>query len=43
MATADASRVAPWWLVGFFLLATLGELCLAPVGLSYRGLFIAVF
>ncbi len=34
MAKADGSRVAPWWLVGFFLLATLGELCLAPVGLS---------
>jgi POT family proton-dependent oligopeptide transporter len=31
---ADARRVAPWWLVGFFLLATAGELCLAPVGLS---------
>jgi POT family proton-dependent oligopeptide transporter len=31
---ADARRVSPWWLVGFFLLATLGELCLSPVGMS---------
>jgi POT family proton-dependent oligopeptide transporter len=34
LVAADSARVAPWWLVGFFLLATLGELCLAPVGLS---------
>jgi POT family proton-dependent oligopeptide transporter len=34
MQQADASRVSPWWLVGFFLLATMGELCLTPVGLS---------
>lgn len=31
---ANASRVSPWWLMGFFLLATLGEMCLSPVGLS---------
>jgi POT family proton-dependent oligopeptide transporter len=34
MKKADASRVSPWWLVWFYLLATVGELCLAPVGLS---------
>ena len=27
-------RVSPWWLVGVYLLQTLGELCLSPVGLS---------
>jgi POT family proton-dependent oligopeptide transporter len=27
-------RVAPWWLVGTYLLNTVGELCLSPVGLS---------
>lgn len=26
--------VSPWWLVGVYLLHTLGELCLSPVGLS---------
>jgi POT family proton-dependent oligopeptide transporter len=26
--------VSPWWIVGMFLLQTLGELCLSPVGLS---------
>jgi proton-dependent oligopeptide transporter, POT family len=34
MLQADANRISPWWLVGFFLLATMGELCLTPVGLS---------
>jgi POT family proton-dependent oligopeptide transporter len=34
MIQADASRVSPWWLVVFFLVATMGELCLTPVGLS---------
>jgi POT family proton-dependent oligopeptide transporter len=34
MLQADASRVSPWWLVVFFLVATMGELCLTPVGLS---------
>jgi len=27
-------RVSSWWLVGFYVLCTLGELCLSPVGLS---------
>ncbi len=27
-------RVTPWWLVWSYILATLGELCLSPVGLS---------
>jgi proton-dependent oligopeptide transporter, POT family len=29
-----AGKVSPLWLVGLFLLQTLGELCLSPVGLS---------
>ncbi len=29
-----AGRVSPLWLVGLFLLQTIGELCLSPVGLS---------
>ncbi len=51
--TADPSlRVAPWWLVGTYLLQTLGELCLSPVGLStvsklaparYSGVMMGVF
>ncbi len=28
------TRVGPWWLVGVFLMHTIGELCLSPVGLS---------
>lgn len=27
-------RVSSWWLVWFYLLSTMGELCLSPVGLS---------
>jgi dipeptide/tripeptide permease len=27
-------RVSPWWLFWFYIIATLGELCLSPVGLS---------
>ena len=27
-------KVSPWWLVAVYLLQTLGELCLSPVGLS---------
>jgi POT family proton-dependent oligopeptide transporter len=34
MIAANVHRVSPWWLLGFFLLATMGELCLAPVGMS---------
>ncbi|MBI4661226.1 MAG: peptide MFS transporter [Verrucomicrobia bacterium] len=30
----DGTRVSPMWLVGAYLLHTLGELCLSPVGLS---------
>ena len=51
--TADpALRVAPWWLVGTYLLHTIGELCLSPVGLStvsklaparYTGVMMGVF
>ncbi len=31
---AKGGLVSPWWLVGCYFLATLGELCLSPVGLS---------
>ena len=31
---ASGSKVAPYWLIGTYLLQTLGELCLSPVGLS---------
>lgn len=31
---ASEGLVSPWWLVGLFLLQTMGELCLSPVGLS---------
>ena len=31
---AVAGKVSPWWLVGLFLLQTVGELCISPVGLS---------
>ena len=51
--TAEPSlRVAPWWLVGTYLLQTIGELCLSPVGLStvsklapprYSGVMMGVF
>ncbi|UCC31486.1 MAG: peptide MFS transporter [Phycisphaerales bacterium] len=27
-------RVSVWWLIGFYLVLTMGELCLSPVGLS---------
>lgn len=27
-------RVSPWWLLGCYLLQTIGELCISPVGLS---------
>jgi POT family proton-dependent oligopeptide transporter len=30
----SGSKVAPYWLAGTYLLQTLGELCLSPVGLS---------
>jgi len=31
---AKGTNVSPWWLVGCYLLQTLGELCLSPIGLS---------
>jgi POT family proton-dependent oligopeptide transporter len=35
MVPASAgANVSPWWLVGCYLLQTLGELCLSPIGLS---------
>lgn len=33
-ALTATGRVSPLWLVGLFLLQTIGELCLSPVGLS---------
>ncbi len=33
-AASNAFRVSPWWLVWSYVLATMGELCLSPVGLS---------
>ena len=33
-AAAAGARVSPWWLVLSYLLQTMGELCLSPVGLS---------
>ena len=51
--TADpALKVSPMWLVGVYLLHTIGELCLSPVGLStvsklaparFSGLMMGVF
>jgi proton-dependent oligopeptide transporter, POT family len=32
---AGGSKVLPYWLILTYLLHTLGELCLSPVGLSY--------
>ncbi|HEX4151279.1 MAG TPA: peptide MFS transporter [Steroidobacteraceae bacterium] len=32
---ANGSKVLPYWLIATYLLHTLGELCLSPVGLSY--------
>jgi POT family proton-dependent oligopeptide transporter len=34
MVKSSAFRVSSWWLFWFYILATLGELCLSPVGLS---------
>jgi proton-dependent oligopeptide transporter, POT family len=34
VASGGAIKVSPWWLVISYLLQTLGELCLSPVGLS---------
>ncbi len=32
---AQGSKVLPYWLIATYLLHTIGELCLSPVGLSY--------
>ena len=34
ISAAGGERVSPMWLIGFYLFATFGELCLSPVGLS---------
>ena len=34
MMATGGSLAGPWWLTGCYLLQTLGELCLSPVGLS---------
>jgi len=34
VASGGSLKVSPWWLVVSYLLQTLGELCLSPVGLS---------
>ncbi|MCC7004045.1 MAG: peptide MFS transporter [Gemmatimonadaceae bacterium] len=34
VASGGSLKVSPWWLVASYLLQTLGELCLSPVGLS---------
>ncbi|WP_255950328.1 peptide MFS transporter [Streptomyces odontomachi] len=34
LAASDSGKVSPMWLVGIYLLQTVGELCLSPVGLS---------
>jgi POT family proton-dependent oligopeptide transporter len=31
---AEAARVSPWWTIGYFLLLTVGELLVIPVGLT---------
>ncbi|HZV05043.1 MAG TPA: peptide MFS transporter [Gemmataceae bacterium] len=33
-AASNQFRVSPWWLIWTYVLATMGELCLSPVGLS---------
>jgi POT family proton-dependent oligopeptide transporter len=32
---ADASRVSPYWLISTYLILTVAELCLSPMGLSF--------
>ena len=34
VAANGAGKASPFWLVGYFAIATLGELCLAPIGLA---------
>jgi POT family proton-dependent oligopeptide transporter len=33
-AASNPHRVSPWWLLWYYVLSTIGELCLSPVGLS---------
>ena len=34
VASGGTLLVSPWWLIGSYLLQSLGELCISPVGLS---------
>ncbi|NVO19980.1 MAG: peptide MFS transporter [Bacteroidetes bacterium] len=34
-AVADSSRVSPYWLISTYLILTIAELCLSPMGLSF--------
>ncbi|MFF4283657.1 peptide MFS transporter [Streptomyces kronopolitis] len=34
MMTSDGTKVSPMWLVSIYMVQTIGELCLSPVGLS---------
>ena len=34
VAASGAAKASPLWLLGYFAIATLGELCLAPIGLA---------
>ena len=34
-AVPDSSRVSPYWLMGSYLILTIAELCLSPMGLSF--------
>src|SRR5262249_44056565 len=34
MVQSSGFRVSSWWLLWYYLLTTIGELCLSPVGLS---------
>jgi POT family proton-dependent oligopeptide transporter len=34
VAQRTGEKVSPMWLIGVYLLSTIGELCLSPVGLS---------
>ncbi len=34
-AVPDSSRVSPYWLMGSYLVLTIAELCLSPMGLSF--------
>src|SRR5690606_30295811 len=34
LSDGGSQRVSSWWLVGFYGIVTIGELCLSPMGLS---------